>query len=167
MLPGKLVLKYLSRTTDSFFHFPNMHQALMNSLSLPISENGKLNSKRFNSTISKITILTDVIPSQTVVPIDLCLLLSIPKEIKINLVIDESNSLEIIGNECQNALKSENINIIRISSLAKALEISGAVIAGPIDFIASLKKENTGIGAARMNPAFLETYHNAQENYRS
>lgn len=100
-------------------------------------------------------------------PIDLSILLSIPKEIKINLVIDESNSLEIIGNECQNALNSENINIIRIASLAKALEISGAVIAGPIDFIESLKKENTGIGAAGINPAFLQTYHNAQENYRS
>lgn len=71
--------------------------------------------------IKKITILTEAVPLQTLVPIDLSILLSIPKEIKINLVIDESNSLGIIGNECQNALKSENISIIRIASLTKAL----------------------------------------------
>lgn len=89
MLAGKLVIEYLSKTTNSFFHFPTVHHALMNPLSIPVSENGKLNSKIFNSTISKITILTDVVQSQNVVPIDRSLLLSIPKEIKINLASNE------------------------------------------------------------------------------
>jgi 7-keto-8-aminopelargonate synthetase-like enzyme len=167
MLAGKLVIEHLTKTTHAFFHFSDVHQALMNPLSLPIIENGKLNSKIFDSTISKITVLTDAVPSQNVTPIDLSVLLSIPKEIKINVVIDESNSLGIIGNEWQNILKKENINIIRIASLAKALGLSGGVIAGDNDFIESLKKEDTFIGAAGMNPAFLETYCNAQEIYRS
>lgn len=167
MLAGKLVIEHLEKTTDVFFHFPDVHQALMNPLSLPIIENGKLNSKIFDSNISKITVLTDAVPSQNVVPIDFSFLLSIPKEIKINVVIDESNSLGIIGNEWQNILKKENITIIRIASLAKALGLSGGVIAGDYDFIESLKKEDTFIGAAGMNPAFLETYCNAQEIYRS
>ena len=167
MLAGKLVIEHLSKTTDAFFHFPNVHQALMNPLSLPIIENGLLNPKIFDSTISKITVLTDAVPSQKVVPIDLSILLLIPKEKKINLVIDESNSIGIIGNEWQNTIKRENINIIRIASLAKALGLSGGVIAGDNDFIATIKKEDTFIGAAGMNPALLETYCSAQEIYRS
>ena len=165
MLAGKLVIEHLTKTTDAFFHFPNVHQALMNPLSRPIIENGKLNSKIFDSTISKITVLTDAVPSQNVLPIDLSILLTIPKEKKINLVIDESNSLGIIGNEWQNILKKENIIIIRIASLAKALGLSGGVIAGSIDFIDTIKKEDTFIGAAGMNPALLETYCNAQKIY--
>ncbi len=167
MLAGKLVIAHLSKTTDAFFHFPDVHQALLNPFSLPIIENGKLNAKIFDSSISKITVLTDAVTSQNVEPIDLSILLSIPKEKKINLVIDESNSLGIIGNEWQNVLKRENSTIIRIASLAKALGLSGGVIAGDIDFIESLKKEDTFIAAAGMNPAFLETYCNAQEIYRS
>lgn len=167
MFAGKLVIEHLSKTTDAFFHFPDVHQALMNPLSLPIIENGKLNAKIFDSSISKITVLTDAVPAQNVLLIDLSILLSIPKEIKINLVIDESNSLGIITNDWQNALQQENITIIRMASLAKALGLSGGVIAGTVDFIDSLKTEDTFISAAGMNPAFLETYCNSQEIYRS
>lgn len=167
MLAGKLVLEHLSKTTDALFHFPDAHPALKNQRSQPIIENGGLNPKIFDSTISKITILTDAVPSQNVEPIDLSLLLSIPKEKEIYLVIDESNSLGIIENNWQNILKRENINLIRIASLAKALGLSGGVIAGDSNFIESIKKEDTYIGAAGMNPAYLETYCNAQEVYRS
>ena len=167
MLAGKLVVEHLSKTTDAFFHFPEVHPALMNPLSQPIIKNGELNSKIFDSNISKITVLTDAIPSQYVEPIDLRILLSIPKEKEINLVIDESNSIGIIENDWENILMRENINIIRIASLGKALGLSGGVIAGDFDFIESIKKEDTFIGAAGMNPAFLETYCKTQEIYRS
>jgi len=167
MLAGKLVVEYLSKTTDAMFHFPDAHPALKNPPSLPILINGELNSKIFDKNTSKITILTDAIPSQYVEPIDLGILLTIPKEKEITLVIDESNSLGIIGNEWQNKLKKENINIIKVSSLGKALGLSGGVIAGDSDFIESIKKEDTFIGAAGMNPAFLETYVNAQDIYLS
>lgn len=167
MLAGKLVVEHLSKTTDAMFHFPDAHPALMNPPSLPILVNGELNSKIFNSTISTISVLTDVVPSQYVVPIDLRLLLTIPKETKINLVIDESNSLGIIGNEWQNTLKNENINIIKVASLGKALGLSGGVIAGNKNFIKEIRNLDCFIGAAGMNPAFLETYINAQEVYLS
>jgi 7-keto-8-aminopelargonate synthetase-like enzyme len=165
MLAGKLVVEHLSKTTDAMFHFPDAHPALMNPPSLPILVNGELNKKIFNSTISTISILTDAIPSQYVEPIDLHLLLTIPKETKINLVIDESNSLGIIGNEWQSKLKKENINIIKIASLGKAVGISGGVIAGNKPFIKKIRNLDCFIGAAGMNPAFLETYINAQEVY--
>jgi len=165
MLAGKLVVEYLSKTTDAMFHFPDAHPALMNPPSLPIVINGKLNSKLFDKSISKIAVVTDAVPSQYVKPIDLSLLLTIPKEIQIHLVIDESNSFGILENDWQNSLKKENINIIRVASLGKALGISGGVIAGNSHLMSEIQNQNCFIGAAGMNPAFLETYINAQEIY--
>ena len=130
MLAGKLVVEYLSKTTDAMFHFSDTHPALMGYSSLPIIEKGKLNAEIFNSAVSKITVLTDAIPSFCVEPIDLSILLEIPKEKKITLVIDESHSLGIYGDEWQTKFKKENIKIIKIASLGKALGLSGGVIAG-------------------------------------
>jgi 8-amino-7-oxononanoate synthase len=165
MLAGKLVVEYLSKTTDAMFRFPDAHPALMNPPSLPILVNGELNAKLFDKSISKIAVLTDAIPSQCVEPIDLNILLTIPKEIQIELVVDESNSFGILENDWQNALKKENINIIKVASLGKAVGISGGVIAGNESFISEIRNQSSFIGAAGMNPAFLETYVNAQEIY--
>jgi len=167
MLAGKLVVEHLSNTTDAVFHFPDTHPALMSLSSLPVMENGKLNPRIFDPTISKITVVTDAIPSLYVEPIDLNILFDIPKEKEITLVIDESHSFGIYGNEWQKVFEKENIKIIRIASLAKALGISGGVIAGNSDFISEIRNQNSFIGASGMNPAFLETYSNAQELYQS
>ena len=165
MLAGKLVVEYLSKTTDAMFHFPDAHPALMNPPSLPILVNGELNAKLFDKSISKIAVLTDAVPSQCVEPIDLSILLRIPKKIQIELVIDESNSFGILENNWQNTLKKENINSIKVASLGKAIGISGGVIAGNESFISQIRNQSSFIGAAGMNPAFLETYVNAQEIY--
>ncbi|WP_396169123.1 aminotransferase class I/II-fold pyridoxal phosphate-dependent enzyme [Flavobacterium sp.] len=167
MLAGKLVVDYLSKTADAMFHFPEAHPALMNPPSLPILIDGELHPILFDKEISKITILTDAVPSQYVQPIDLSILLTIPKEKKIDLVIDESNSFGLISNDWQSFLKQDNINIIKVASLGKAIGISGGVIAGSDSFISEIRKQECFIGAAGMNPAFLETYVNAQKIYRA
>lgn len=165
MLAGKLVVEYLSKTTNAMFHFPDAHPALRYPQSLPILVNGELNSKLFDKSISKIAVLTDAVPSQYVEPIDLNILHTIPKEIQINLVIDESNSFGILENDWHNSLKKENINIIKVASLGKAIGISGGFIAGNQLLITEIQNQVSFIGAAGMNPAFLETYVNAQEIY--
>ncbi|MBX9807730.1 MAG: aminotransferase class I/II-fold pyridoxal phosphate-dependent enzyme, partial [Flavobacteriaceae bacterium] len=96
----------------------------------------------------------------------LSLLLTIPKEIEINLVIDESNSFGILENDWQNLSKKENINIIKVASLGKAIGVSGGFISGSQLFISKIRNQNCFIGAAGMNPAFIETYVNAQEIYQ-
>lgn len=166
MLAGKLVVDYLSKTTDALFHFPDAHPALMHPQSLPILINAELNPKLFDKSLSKITILTDAVPSQCVQPIDLSTLLTIPKEKKIDLVIDESNGFGIITNNWQNFLKQDNITIIKVASLGKAIGISGGVIAGNYPLISEIRNQECFIGAAGMNPAFLETYVTAQSIYR-
>ena len=167
MLAGKLVVEYFLKTTDAMFHYPGTHPALMNPSSFPILENGKLNSKIFATNISSITVLTDAIPSLCVETIDLGILLEFPKKKRINLVIDESNSLGIYGNGWQKVLEKENVRIIRIASLAKALGLSGGVIAGDSSLVSAIRNLDCFIGTSGMNPAFLETYINAQELYHS
>ena len=171
MLAGKFVLEQLSKTTDAFFHFPETHPALMIASSLPIIVDGKLNSKIVLSAFSKITVVADAISSLEVEPIDLSILSQIPKTIAITLVIDESHSLGLIGENGVGILSIINIEnihkIIITASLGKALGISGGVIAGDTDFINAIKSDDTFIGASGMNPAYLETYINAQELYKS
>ena len=166
MLAGKLVVDYLSKATDAMFHFPDAHPALMHPASLPIFTGSQLNPKLLDKSIASITVVTDAVLAQCVEPIDLSLLLTISKEIKVNLVIDESNSFGILDDNWQTPLQRENIRIIKVASLGKAIGISGGVIAGNQNFITEMGKQDCFIGAAEMNPAILETYLNAQEIYR-
>lgn len=165
MIAGKFVMEYLSNVTDAIFHFPDIHPALMDPSSLPILINGLLNPKIFDSSISKISILTDSIPGFSVEPLDLKIVLEIPKEKEVFLVIDESHSFGIYGNEWLNYLKKDTIKIVKIASLGKALGLSGGVIASNHSIISEIRNQNTSIGSSGMNPAYLNTYVNAQELY--
>jgi 8-amino-7-oxononanoate synthase len=171
MLAGKLIIEHLSKTSDALFHFPNTHPAIWTPSSLPIMENGKLNSKIFDPTISKISILADAIPSLEVKPIDFSILLEIPKEKEVTLVIDESHSLGISGKKGSGILSTlNNLKVYRkvgIASLGKAYGLSGGMIAGDRTFIAEIRNQASFIGASGMNPAFLETYIKAQELYQA
>lgn len=165
MIAGKFVVDYLSKVTDAIFHFPDTHPALLDSTSLPIVTNGELNSKIFDSKVAKIAIVTDSIPGFSVEPVDLKILLTIPKEKEIFLVIDESHSLGIYDNEWINYLEKDAIKIIKVASMGKALGLSGGVIAGNFAIISEIRNQKTFIGASGMNPAYLNTYVNAQELY--
>jgi 8-amino-7-oxononanoate synthase len=166
MLAGKLIVDYLYQTTEALFHFPDAHPAIKHPSSTPIYIEGQLHPKLLDNSLSKITIVTDAIPSQCVEPVDLKLIVQIPKTVKIHLVIDESNTLGIWDSDYPNYLHQENIHLIKLASLGKAMGISGAAIAAELSFIDALKKQDTFIGAAGMNPAFLETFVQAQPIYQ-
>jgi 8-amino-7-oxononanoate synthase len=169
MLAGKLALEYLHNSTDLLFHFPNTHPALIHPFSKPLIQNGELNPLIFDNTISIIGIVADAIPSLTVTPNDLSILNKIPSSKKVTLLLDESHSFGILGNNGQGVLNEYDFpNIqhkISIASLGKAIGLSGGFIAGDFQFIDSLKKQPNFIGASGMNPAFLETFVNGQGIY--
>ncbi|WP_268846321.1 aminotransferase class I/II-fold pyridoxal phosphate-dependent enzyme [Flavobacterium aestivum] len=171
MLAGKLALELLQQTTDLVFHFPNTHPALLHPFSLPLLQNEKLNPFLFDPTVSKIGIVADAIPSLEVTPIDLSILLEIPKDKEITLILDESHSIGILGEQGHGVLNQYQLpNVYRkisIASLGKAFGLTGGIIASDSDFITELKQQQNFIGASGMNPAFLETYINAQELYES
>jgi 8-amino-7-oxononanoate synthase len=169
MLAGKLAIELLQQTTDLVFYFPNTHPALLHPFSHPLIQNGKLNPFLFDPTVSKIGIVADAIPSLEVTPIDLSILYEIPIDKEITLILDESHSVGILGDQGYGILNQYQLpNVLRkisIASLGKAYGLSGGFIAGDFEFISNLKQQQTFIGASGMNPAFLETYINAQELY--
>jgi 8-amino-7-oxononanoate synthase len=162
-------LEQLQHTTDLIFHFPNTHPALLHPFSLPLIQNGKLNSFLSDPAVSKIGIVADAVPSLEVTPIDLSILQDIPSDKEITLLLDESHSIGILGDKGQGVLNQyqlSNVNKkISIASLGKAMGLSGGVIAGNLDFISQIKKQPNFVGASGMNPAFLETFVNAQALY--
>ena len=166
MLAGKLALEQLQHTTDLIFHFPNTHPALLHPFSLPLIQNGKLNPFLSDPTVSKIGIVADAIPSLEVTPIDLSILQDIPSDKEITLLLDESHSIGILGDKGQGVLNQYELSNVHqkisIASLGKAMGLSGGVIAGNLDFISQIKKQPNFVGASGMNPAFLETFVNAQ-----
>jgi 8-amino-7-oxononanoate synthase len=171
MLAGKLVLEQLENTTDLLFHFPNTHPALLHPRSLPLLENGNLNPLLLNETFAKIGIVADAIPSLEVTPIDLSILKDISSSKIITLLLDESHSFGLLGKQGEGILNQYNYpNIhrkIAIASLGKAMGLTGGFIAGDSNFINAIKKQQNFIGASGMNPAFLETFVNAQTIYQS
>ncbi|CAN1563467.1 BioF 7-keto-8-aminopelargonate synthetase and related enzymes [Flavobacteriaceae bacterium] len=169
MLAGKLVLEQLLHTTDLIFHFPNTHPALQHPFSLPLIQNGKLNPFLLDPTVSKIGIVADAVPSLEVTPIDLSILEDIPINKEITLVLDESHSFGILGDKGEGVLNQYKLSNVRqkisIASLGKAMGLSGGVIAGELSFLNELKQLQNYVGASGMNPAFLETFVNAQYLY--
>jgi 7-keto-8-aminopelargonate synthetase-like enzyme len=170
MLAGKLILDGLTSQTDCFFHFPNTHVAIKAPDSIPFYIKDKLNPRLLDDKTERITILTDAVPSNKVKAVELLDLSLISKHKEITLVIDESHSLGILGTNGSGIFSSINLpNIkrkIMVSSLGKAMGLSGGVIASDVDFINQIKTMDTFVSSAGMNPAFVKTLADSEELYR-
>jgi len=170
MLAGKLVLEKLKEQTDCFYHLNEIHSAIQIENSDPVFINKKLNDRLLDLKSEKITILTDGVPSFETKPIDLTFIKEISKEKEITLVIDESHSLGIVGENGSGIYSSIDFPIKRkilVSSLGKAFGLTGGVIASDSEFIESIKEIETFTSAAGMNPAFVQTLFDAKEIYKT
>lgn len=169
MLAGRLLLETLESDTDVFYHFPDNHIAISTDKSIPFFINEELNPRLLDNKPEKITILTDAVATNTVTPVSLSILEQIPNQKEITLVIDESHSLGILGtngNGIFSTINQSNIKRkIMISSLAKAMGLSGGVIASDADFINKIKANDTFVSSAGMNPAFVQTLADAEKMY--
>lgn len=168
MLAGKMVIDELSKNTDCFFHFTDIHTAIKTD-SLPVFLNDEINPRLLDSNSEKITILTDGVPSFQTKAIDLSVLAKIPNHKEITLVLDESHSLGILGKNGCGIYSEINLPIkrkITVSSLGKAFGLNGGVIASDASFINQIKNLDTFISAAGMNPAFVQTLADASALYK-
>ncbi|KQO32664.1 aminotransferase class I/II [Flavobacterium sp. Leaf82] len=168
MLAGKMVIDELSKNTDCFFHFSDIHNAIKTN-SLPVFLNDEINPRLLDSNSERITILTDGVPSFQTKAIDLSVLAKIPNHKEITLVIDESHSLGILGKNGCGIYSEINLPIkrkITVSSLGKAFGLNGGVIASDASFINQIKNLDTFISAAGMNPAFVQTLSDASNLYK-
>lgn len=170
-LAGKLVLNCISKSETSFYHFPKTHPAILYEKSLPLFLDGKLHPNLLNNKNENVVITTDAVLALEVKPTSFNFLKDISKQKKVTLVVDESHSLGIIGKQGKGIFNTiSNKNLVRkimISSLGKALGISGGLIASDNDFINSIKSEALFISSSCANPAYLEAYLLSQDLYKT
>ncbi len=168
-LAGKLTTEYLSKTINTFFHYHKTHPAILVNHSLPLFVDGELHPKLQDDTIEEVVITVDAILSLEVTPTSFGFLDQISSKKNITLVVDESHSLGIVGENEEgifNSISTKKIHRkIMISSLGKALSLSGGIIASDKQFIDDLKEEAVFVSSSGANPAYLETYLQAQELY--
>ena len=166
-LAGKLVLGYLSKTNEQFYHYPKTHPAILKDSSLPLFIEGTLHPSLSNDIEESIVIAADSLLSLEVQPTNFDFLDSISPSKMITLLIDESHSLGIVGEHGEGIFKNINhpkiSQKIMISSLTKAYGCSGGVIAGDKSTIENIQSAAVFISAAGMNPIFLQTFVDGQD----
>ena len=170
-LAGHFAIKKLKTLVDAFYYMPKTHPAILPEKALPVFDESELHPSLKLLKNKKISIVMDAIAAFETKPFSLEFLDEIDPSNTIYLVIDESHSFGVLGDHgngiSSSILKKENIKVIVVASLGKAFGINGGVIAGDLDFINLIKKDNLFIGSAGMSPAFLEVFVNAQEIYKS
>ncbi|WP_298878945.1 aminotransferase class I/II-fold pyridoxal phosphate-dependent enzyme [uncultured Polaribacter sp.] len=170
-LAGLLALKTLEKIGTSFFYMPKTHPAILPKNAISVFEENNLNSLLLNSKKETICIVVDAIATLETAPYNFDFLKLISNQKKVYLLVDESHSLGVLGEKGNGISASINhsshIELIVVSSLNKAFSVSGGVIAGNKNFINLVKKESLFIGSAPMNPAFLESFIDAQELYQN
>jgi len=168
-LAGRLVIDFLSTQFQTFFHYPKTHPSILAKHSLPLFVNNKLHPRLLDNIVEEMVITVDAILSLEVTPTSFNFINDISSKKKITLIIDESHSLGIIGNQGEGIFNSISNNKlhrkIMIASLGKAMGLSGGIIVSDHEFISSLKKEPVFISSSGANPAYLETYIQAQHLY--
>lgn len=166
-LAGRLVLEHLSKEEHTFYHYPKTHPAILGSNSLPLFVNGKLRPNLVNHANENIVITADAVLALEVEPTSFGFLDGISSQKKITLVVDESHSLGIVGENGKGIFSTISSNRvsrkIMISSLGKALGLSGGIIASDKDFIDSIKNETLFISSSCANPGYLEAYLQSQD----
>lgn len=168
---GLLTLSSLENIVTSFFYMPKTHPAILPKNALPVFVDNHLNNLLLNSEKETICIVVDAIAALETKPFNFDFLQEISSEKKVILLVDESHSLGVLG-ENGNGISSKikvnkNIAIISVSSLGKAFGVNGGVISGSKNLINLIKENPLFIGSAPMNPAFLASFLNAQELYKS
>ncbi|WP_299393393.1 aminotransferase class I/II-fold pyridoxal phosphate-dependent enzyme [uncultured Gelidibacter sp.] len=166
-LAGKIVIDYLSKDHEKFYHYPKTHPAILKSTSLPLFVEGALHPGLLDDVEESVVITADALLSLAVKPTNFDFLNAISSSKRITLLLDESHSLGIVGPHGDGVFKTVEhpriVQKIMISSLTKAYGCSGGVIAGKSQFIETIKNEAVFVSAAGMNPIFLQTFLDAQE----
>jgi 8-amino-7-oxononanoate synthase len=166
-LAGKLVLEYLSKSENNFYHYSKTHPAILHSKSSPVFIDGHLHPNLLNNTVENIVITADALLGLEVEPTSFDFLIGISSKKRLTLVVDESHSFGIVGKHIEgifNTISNKNLyRKIMVSSLGKALSISGGIIAADTAFIDALKNEPDFISSSSISPAYLEAFLLSQD----
>ncbi len=100
---------------------------------------------------------------------DFSWLLELRRDTSVTLVLDDSHGLGITGREGAGVLSTlfvpENVTLIVVASLGKALSLPGGVIAGSQNFVQHIWQSPHFGGASPLPPAYLDAFLNARHLY--
>ena len=169
MLAGKLAIDFLAKNKSRFYHYPKTHPAILHPNSLPLFVDEKLNSNLQNDIEEEIVITVDSILALEVTPTSFNFLDGVSSAKKVTLVIDESHSLGIVGENGEGIFNSIEHKIIErkimISSLGKALSLPAGIIASDSLFMGAFINEANFVSASGASPAHLASYLQSQDLY--
>ena len=169
-LAGQLLIKYLK---GYFIYAPDVHPALWNgSISFKGSFQEWVSWIKHHWPVNqeKVIIVANSINPLTVEAYDFSWLEHLPlQKGQLVLVIDDSHGLGILGQDGSGILsllpQREEIEVVVVSSLGKALGIPGGVILGSKALIENLWESPFFGGASPPPPAFLHVLVNSNDIY--
>ncbi len=169
-IAGRLTVNFLATKIQSFYHYSKTHPSVLGRNSKVLFVDGKLHPNLTNNTSEEIVITVDAVLALKVTPTSFKFLNDISDAKKITLLIDESHSLGIVGengNGVFSTISDKKIyRKIFVSSLGKGLGLSGGIIASDARFINKIKNEILFISSSGANPAYLEAYIKTQKLYK-
>ncbi len=93
----------------------------------------------------------------------------LPHDVPVTLVLDDSHGIGITGRRGAGIYSTletpENVELIVVASLGKALALPGGMILGRQDFILKMLQQAQFGGASPMVPAYLDAFLQTQELY--
>jgi len=170
-LAGQLVVKTL-KNAGKFYFAPAVHPALFGE-----GDYSELNFENWSQFVleeaqrfkNPMVLFSNTLDPLKARQFDFTWVQQLPKEIPITLVLDDSHGIGVTGTRGAGIFSTlkvpENVELIVIVSLGKALSIPGGVILGKADFIQKIWQSPYFGGASPVNPAFLYAFLQASNLY--
>lgn len=178
MLAGQIVLKYLETKYPNAptIYAPRVHPALWGRNFVPNPKSfvefiEKINSQIATIQSDTVTIVTDSVSSPHFEKYNFKWVKNLTKNKQINLVIDDSHSLGVMnvkGEGIYPTIKpNENVNLVVVASLNKALGVPAGVIYGEKEFNKEISQTGFFSGCSPISPAFAYACTHAKEIYEN
>lgn len=175
MLAGQVVAQYLKTQNATFFYAPSSHSANFHepNVSLPnVSFEVWANNicqEIAEKNAPHSVIVCNSCDALKLTPYHFEWTSQLSKNQQITLIIDDSHGLGITGENGSGIFKqitiNENVRLVIVSSLHKAMGIAGGVVFADKDFIDKLRHTAFFASCSPIAPAYLYAYMYADEIY--
>ncbi len=173
-MAAQLVVRYFEDKA-TFIYAPDCHPALFRNQADAIAGDYRNWVNALPELLQQlpdenVVILTNSIDPLKVNSYDFSWISQVPVNKKITLIIDDSHGLGILGKAGEGVSgllpEDHSVDIIIVSSLAKAMGMSGGVILTKSSLLSALRTSPFFTAASPMAPAFLYAYLHADELYQ-
>jgi len=178
-MAGQLVVNKLLQDGNYFVFAPNTHPAVCRTHADFYEGDFRQWTEKITEVIAalttdKITIVCNAVDPLFCKPYRFDWVSYLPENKAITLVIDDSHGIGVTGEQGQGIYKhiqhQENINLIVIASLAKAMGIPGGVVLGNADWIEQMRASSFFGTSSPVAPGYLyaftktsQVYHDARK----